>query len=204
MRHLDHGDIVDLFRLDHDADFPAGLDGKGPFHAVETGRDLFQLFQTLMRGSYNAFQDAAGIFYENRFVPLAESALNLISSLVLLRIWGLAGVFMGTIISGTALWCFSYPRFVYRKLFERGYAEYARETASYILLFMAVAGSTFFLSGILSERIAALCGGSGLVQLAADAVLCVVYPNAVLALVFMKSDLFHYFIGLVRGRLKKE
>ena len=163
----------------------------------------FQLFQTLMRGSYNAFQDAAGIFYENRFVPLAESALNLISSLVLLRIWGLAGVFMGTIISGTALWCFSYPRFVYRKLFERGYAEYARETAAYILLFMAVAGSTFFLSGILSERIAALSGGSGLVQLAADAVLCVVYPNAVLALVFMKSDLFHYFIGLVRGRLQK-
>ena len=164
---------------------------------------FLQFFQFLMRGSYNSFQDAAGIFYENRFVPLAESALNLISSLVLLRIWGLAGVFMGTIISGTALWCFSYPRFVYRKLFERGYAEYARETAAYILLFMAVAGSTFFLSGILLERIAALSGGSGLVQLAADAVLCVVYPNAVLALVFMKSDLFHYFIGLVRGRLQK-
>ena len=32
----------------------------------------FQLFQTLMRGSYNAFQDAAGIFYENRFVPLGR------------------------------------------------------------------------------------------------------------------------------------
>ena len=159
----------------------------------------FQLFMTLMRGSYNAFQDAAGIFYENRFVPLAESALNLVSSLVLLRIWGLAGVFMGTIISGTALWCFSYPRFVYRKLFERGYGEYARETAAYILLFMAVAGSTFFLSG----RLAVLCGGSAFIQFAADAALCLVYPNAVLALVFMRSDLLHYFAGLVRGRLKK-
>ena len=63
----------------------------------------FQLFQTLMRGSYNAFQDAAGIFYENRFVPLAESALNLISSLILLHVFGLAGVFMGTIISGIIL-----------------------------------------------------------------------------------------------------
>ena len=159
----------------------------------------FQLFQTLMRGSYNAFQDAAGIFYENRFVPLAESALNLISSLILLHVFGLAGVFMGTIISGTALWCFSYPRFVYRKLFERSYGEYASETASYILLFVAVAGSAWFLSG----RIAGLVGERPLIQFVADAALCAVYPNAVLALVFGRSDLFRYFIGLVQNRLKR-
>ena len=159
----------------------------------------FQLFQTLMRGSYNAFQDAAGIFYENRFVPLAESALNLISSLILLHVFGLAGVFMGTIISGTALWCFSYPRFVYRKLFERSYGEYASETASYILLFVAVAGSAWFLSG----RIAGLVGERPLIKFVADAALCAVYPNAVLALVFGRSDLFRYFIGLVQNRLKR-
>lgn len=159
----------------------------------------FQLFQTLMRGSYNAFQDAAGIFYENRFVPLAESALNLISSLILLHVFGLAGVFMGTIISGTALWCFSYPRFVYRKLFERSFGEYASETASYILLFVAVAGSAWFLSG----RIAGLVGERPLIQFAADAALCAVYPNAVLSLVFGRSDLFRYFIGLVQNRLKR-
>ena len=159
----------------------------------------FQLFQTLMRGSYNAFQDAAGIFYENRFVPLAESALNLISSLILLHVFGLAGVFMGTIISGTALWCFSYPRFVYRKLFERSYGEYASETASYILLFVAVAGSAWFLSG----RIEGLVGERPLIQFVADAALCAVYPNAVLALVFGRSDLFRYFIGLVQNRLKR-
>ena len=160
----------------------------------------FQLFQTLMRGSYNAFQDAAGIFYENRFVPLAESALNLISSLLLLRVWGLAGVFAGTIISGTALWCFSYPKFVYRKLFARSYENYAAETAGYILLFVAVAAGTFALSGALSRWIGP---ESTLLLFMADAFLCLIFPNAVLALIFGRSELFKYFVGLVAGRIRK-
>lgn len=173
----------------------------GPQYLLETAVIVllsFQLFQTLMRGSYNAFQDAAGIFYENRFVPLFESALNLLSSLLLLRVWGLAGVFVGTVISSSALWCFSYPKFVYRKLFGRSYGEYAAETLSYILLFVAVAGSTWFLS----ERIARYAGASPLALLAADAALCVLFPNAVLALIFRKSDLLQYFAGLALSRLK--
>lgn len=160
----------------------------------------FQLFQTLMRGSYNAFQDAAGIFYENRFVPLAESALNLISSLLLLRVWGLAGVFAGTIISGTALWCFSYPRFVYRKLFSRGYREYAAETAGYIILFMVVCACTWLLSHLIAGRLS----DAPFALFAADAVLCMLFPNAVLAAVFWRSDLFTYFKGLLLGRLGKK
>ena len=160
----------------------------------------FQLFQTLMRGSYNAFQDAAGIFYENRFVPLAESALNLISSLLLLRVWGLAGIFAGTIISGTALWCFSYPRFVYRKLFQREYTEYAAETAGYILLFIVVGSCTWFLSTLIAGRLP----DAPLALFAADAMLCLLFPNVVLAAVFGRSDLFGYFKGLVIGRLGKK
>src|SRR5690606_37488911 len=39
--------IVDLIRLDHDADFPAGLDGVGLFHAFEGIRYLFQGAETL-------------------------------------------------------------------------------------------------------------------------------------------------------------
>lgn len=159
----------------------------------------FQLFQTLMRGSYNAFQDAAGIFYENRFVPLLESALNLISSIALLQIWGLAGVFAGTVISGTALWCFSYPKFVYRRLFEREYLQYAMETAGYILLFLAVAGSTLWISLQMQTRI----GENVLAVFASDMLLCAVFPNAVLALLFARSDLLRYFAGMVIRRKKE-
>ena len=39
--------LADLVGLDHDADLPARLDGKGLFHAGEGGGDLLQLLQAL-------------------------------------------------------------------------------------------------------------------------------------------------------------
>ncbi len=39
--------IADDIGLDHDADFAAGLNGKGLLHALEAGRDLLQILQTL-------------------------------------------------------------------------------------------------------------------------------------------------------------
>ena len=42
----DHVVLGDVLGLDHDADFAAGLDGKGLVHTVEGRGQLFQLFQT--------------------------------------------------------------------------------------------------------------------------------------------------------------
>ena len=39
--------VADNVGLDHDAHFTASLNGKGLFHALEAGRDLLQIFQTL-------------------------------------------------------------------------------------------------------------------------------------------------------------
>ena len=99
---------------------------------------VINYFQSMMRLTYNSFKDAAGIFYEDRFVPLVESIINIIASIVLLQFFGLAGVFMGTIVSSLALWCFSYPKFVYKKMFERKYLNYAIETIGYFGLFILV------------------------------------------------------------------
>ena len=158
-----------------------------------------QFFQMLMRGSYNAFQDAAGIFYENRFVPLFESAINLIASIILLKIFGLAGVFAGTIVSSLSLWCFSYPRFVYKKLFQRSYKNYALESFGYLGIFLAISIITS-LAVMLFNKLAA---PEGIVLLVANAFLCFVLINGLLALIFCKSDCFKYFLSLVKNALLK-
>ncbi|HBC83894.1 MAG TPA: hypothetical protein DCZ30_00065, partial [Clostridiales bacterium] len=67
---------------------------------------VFNLYQKLMRNVYMSFKEAAGIFHEDRFIPIIEAILNIFFSIVLCRIIGLAGVFLGTIISGLCLWCY--------------------------------------------------------------------------------------------------
>lgn len=84
-------------------------------------------FQRMMRECFAVFKEAAGIFYEDRFIPLIESLINIVVSVILVLIMGLPGVFIGTFLSSLVLWCYSYPKFVYKKLFKRTYWQYAKE-----------------------------------------------------------------------------
>lgn len=45
------------------------------------------------------FRDASGLFVRGKYRSVANAAMNLILSLILVRHWGLTGVFMGSIIS---------------------------------------------------------------------------------------------------------
>ena len=156
-----------------------------------------QFFQYLMRAVYNVFQDGAGIFYENRFVPLFESAINLVASLILMHFFGLAGVFAGTIVSSLALWCFSYPKFVYKKLFGRSIKRYISETLGYLGIFAVVIGVTAVSVNVINNA-ASL---EGIILFVINIALCLLIPNALMALFFFKTDCFRYFIGLIKKRL---
>ena len=95
-------------------------------------------YQRMMRESYSVFKEAAGIYHEDRFVPVVESLINIIVSVILVQWIGLPGVFIGTFVSSLALWFYSYPKFVYKKLFGRTYRQYIVEMVAYSLIYLAV------------------------------------------------------------------
>lgn len=157
---------------------------------------VFNYFQKIMRSTYNIFKDSAGIWKEDQFVPLMESVLNIVFSIILLKVFGLAGVFMGTIVSGLALWCYSYPRFVYKKLFHRDYLKYAKETLGYILLFILLA--------ILTYQSSTLFSSSNIwLKFAFNTIISLILPNAILFLLFKNTENFKYFKGLIKNGLNK-
>lgn len=157
---------------------------------------VFNLYQKLMRNSYMSFKEAAGIYYEDRFVPLIEATLNIIVSIFCCKLFGLAGVFMGTVISGLALWCYSYPKYVYKKLFNRSYIEYAKETIGYIILFVLIASGTYCLSTIINFSNIYL-------EFISNAMISLIIPNALLFIIFFKTDNFKYYSNLLKNVIKK-
>lgn len=70
------------------------------------------------------FKDAAGIYHEDRFVPILESIFNIVFSIILAKFIGLAGIFIGTIISNMVLHLYSYPKYVYVKIFDKSFYNY--------------------------------------------------------------------------------
>lgn len=152
----------------------------------------FIYFQNLMRYTYSAFKDSAGIFYEDRFVPIVESLLNIVFSIILVKICGLPGVFIGTIISSLALWCYSYPKFVYKKLFDRSYAMYARETLGYILLFVSITATGYLITPLFNIK-------SPFVQVIVNVIFSIVFSNVVLIIIFRKNV---YYIEMKKKIIK--
>ena len=105
---------------------------------------ILNYYQSMMRNTFNVFKDAAGIWIEDKYVPLVQLSLNIISSIVCLKLFGLCGVFIGTIISSFAVWFYSYPKFVYKQLFNKSYKEYYREIIIELLKFIIIAIITYF------------------------------------------------------------
>jgi O-antigen/teichoic acid export membrane protein len=145
-----------------------------------------------MRSCHMIFKEAAGIYYEDRYIPLLESVLNIVASLILLKYFGLAGIFMGTIISSLALYCISYPKYVYKKLFNRSYLNYTKETLGYLSIFLVLAVITFKISRLIVINNAFL-------SLIINCLIAVVIPNLVLLIIFWHTDNFKYYLNLLKS-----
>ena len=157
------------------------------------------LFQRLQRYAFSTFKEAAGIYHEDRFIPLIESALNIIASIILLHYFGLAGVFMGTTISGLALWCYSYPRFVYKKLFERSYISYARETLGYISVFVSSAA----ISHLLINQVTL---DSAIAQIIVNAGISISVTGVIIIVTLGRTSSFKYLtsrLPVIKGFVRK-
>ena len=157
---------------------------------------VINFFMTMMRNSYSTFKEAAGIFHEDRYVPIIESFVNIVASIILLKYFGLAGVFMGTIISGLILWCYSYPKFVYKKLFCRSYLSYIKETISYIILFILILIISYKISNIYTFY-------NIWVQLLYNIIVSLIIPNIILLIIFYKNDNLKYYYRLFKKLVKK-
>lgn len=154
------------------------------------------LFMMIMRSSYSIFKEAAGIYYEDRFVPLFEALINIISSIILVKIMGLPGVFIGTFISGLTLWCYSYPKYVYKAIFKQKYSSYIKETLGYLLLFTITAAITFFLSEYIKPD-------NIIIELILKTLVAIVLPIILLICTTFKLDSFKYYKTFLKKLIKK-
>lgn len=157
---------------------------------------IFDYYQKLSRNSYMSFKEAAGIYHEDRFIPLIESLVNIIASIILLHYFKLAGVFMGTIISSLVLWGYSYPKYVYKKLFGRSYLDYLKETISYLCLFVITLITCYILKSAINLT-------NIYFILLSNIIISLFVPNIIMLLLFYKSNNFKYYINMFKSIRKK-
>lgn len=139
------------------------------------------------------FKIAAGLFEQDRYLPLVQGAVNLILSIVLVRRIGVTGVYVGTLVSGL-LANLIRPGIIYRVCFEKKPWDYFRDGLKYIAI--------IFLAGVLITPIRYfIMGETTIFSFVLMVVAITLLYNLLFLLVFHKTEEFHYLWDVVAAKL---
>ena len=141
------------------------------------------------------FRTAAGVFEQDKFLPLIQGGVNLVISIVLVQRIGLIGVYVGTVVSGLIA-NISRPPIVYRVCFDRKSKEYFIDTAKYLLVMAVILMVVLPLSSMLLKEVT-------LVSFVFTGVMIVIVYNVIFLLAFCKTGEFRYMYDMVMRRVKR-
>lgn len=144
------------------------------------------------RMSTNTFINSCGLFHLDRFRPLLESVINLAVSIFLVKRIGIAGVFIGTVVSGLLTYFWREPYLLYTRFFKKGMAGYFLNQLLWLALTAALCAGGHFLFNLL---------GGGLLQFILMAAIAGIVPNLVILLLTCRTDSGRYVLGFVARKL---
>lgn len=148
------------------------------------------------RAIYGSFKEAAGIQYEDRHVPIIESIIKIVFSIVFAKKYGLFGVFLGSVLSECVIWLYSYPKYIYKKLFKRSYLKYYFETFSYFVLFALISSITF----VLSKQVTI---NNNYYYFFFNIIISVLIPNILIIIAFFRRKAFIKTFTILKNTIKK-
>lgn len=156
-------------------------------------------YLTGMRQPTLVFRDSMGLFKYDRYKSLAEAAINIAVSLVLGKIYGTAGIFIGTMISTvtTSLWV--EPYMLYKHKLETSFLKYFIRYFLYAL----ITGLLWWGENILCVQIQ----GNVIVTCFMRFFVCFALTNAAYLMIYHRTEEFKLLwnkgMGIVRSRFSK-
>jgi O-antigen/teichoic acid export membrane protein len=145
---------------------------------------VLAFYERGMRNSLSAVKTTAGIFHEDRYAPIVQAAVNLGISFALAQVWGIAGIFAGSLISALLVPFWYTPLLVYRKVFQVPLRHYYYRYVGYTALGVAACVGVGLLERLLPS--------GSIMWLFVKGVLCVVLVNGLYAACFFKTEEFGY------------
>lgn len=157
---------------------------------------LLNFYLNGMRASIGIFKSKGGIFHEDRYIPLIESMINLGLSIILVKYFGLAGIFIGTTISTLSTVFWNVPRLVYKNIFNESLLDYFYRYFIY--------GSLTIVSCIItSQVIDYFIIRSSFFDLILKGLISILIPAFLYIILLYKTKEFEYILKILINKLSK-
>ena len=153
-------------------------------------------YLTYMRKAVLMFRDACGLYWNDRYKPLAESVINLAASIYLTVHYGVIGVVLGGIIS-TLLTCFWIEAYV---LFNNGIdiklKDYFMDYLKFTVVTLCAASISKFVYVNLFAKVT-------LLNFIAGIFICVSMTLVLWLAVFAKREEMQYLVNFAKSKFTK-
>lgn len=157
---------------------------------------LLNFYLTGMRLPVETVKAASGLYEVDRYSPLIQSAINLVISIILVKKLGLAGVFLGSVISALVLPNWQRPYLVYKYVFKTSSKPYFITFIIYSCILMLLAVITYW---FLNKYFVDYTLYNYIIRL----LVCVLVPNVVIILIFRKTNEFKQLFRILISILKR-
>jgi hypothetical protein len=126
-----------------------------------------------MRRSTLTFRDATGSFYQDRWKPLVEGITNIILSIILVKLIGVAGVIAATIITNLLICHAVEPYVLYKNAFNVSPKRFFMTNYGMILLFtLSLMGLNFCLQTVENSWVELVL--NGFISVGVSVTVCIV------------------------------
>lgn len=148
------------------------------FSMTETAVIIACFYMSYIRDPVQIFLRTYGVFRSTRYISLLRGLLNLLLSYILVQLYGVAGVFGGTLISTLAVPFISEPYMLFKYGFESNFKKFMKKYIGYILSSFIICSVCFILTcTINSESISGILLKGITVLLITNVCLIAAYKN---------------------------
>lgn len=178
-----------------------------PFMLVWTGGGIYMLefssviflslgfYLARMRQIVCIFKEGAGLFWEDRWKPIVEALVNLLVSILLAKLIGINGIFIGTIISTLAAPLWVEPMVLYKHYFNKSVKSYFIKYITNFFVMLIITFICFIACYFIPS--------TGLLWLVVKFAVCIALSLSLIALTYCKTKEFKELITLIKNFCKK-
>lgn len=157
---------------------------------------VVKTYVTGMRVSVQTFKNAKGLYWQNKFMPVGESIVNIVVSVILVQYFGVAGVILGTIISSLITCVWIEPRVLYKHGFHKSSKKYFVKYIKYFIVFTLIMTITYGCNCFIVN--------DNLYSFVVKCCISGILPNLFIVLIYHRSVEFRYVKNVVLNMLKKK
>ena len=143
------------------------------------------------------YQEASGIWWETRFVPLIASLVNLSINIFLVNTIGIIGIPISTIISVVFVYDFGYAKLLFKHYFGLDkLRRFILKEFLYVAVAIIISAATYYLCSLLVLN--------DLFSIIVNFIICIIISNLLLILLLHKTKEFKLVKKFVLDKIVRE